>query len=70
MTGPGAPVVPALPGTVLALKEWAAAVHALLESTRGERADLLAVGGADAADGSVSVRALHDVAARVRAAVG
>ena len=27
MTGPVAPVVPAVPGTVLALKEWAAAVH-------------------------------------------
>jgi hypothetical protein len=42
MTGPVAPVVPALPGTVLALKEWAAAVHALLD---GRQTVLLRKGG-------------------------
>ena len=101
MTGPAVPVVPVVPGTVLALKEWAAAVHALLdgrqtlllrkggihekrfsvrgsrfvvfptvahshaESTRGEHADLLALGRADVADGSVMVRAELSVAATI-----
>ena len=101
MTGPAVPVVPVVPGTVLALKEWAAAVHALLdgrqtlllrkggihekrfsvrgsrfvvfptvahshaECTRGEHADLLALGGADVADGSVVVRAELSVAATI-----
>ena len=45
MTGPLVPVVsvaPALPGTVLALKEWAAVVHALLD---GRQTVLLRKGG-------------------------
>ncbi len=92
---------PVVPGTSLALTEWAAVVHALLdgrqtvllrkggihekrfsvrgsrfvvfptvahghaESTRGEHADLLALGRADVADGSVMVRAELSVAATI-----